>query len=175
MDSSWLIRPLAESDSIEEITELLHAAYRELGELGLRFTAVDQSVERTERRLSGGRTFVAVEASSGRMIGTITLNLLKEDDDPPLYLRPDCVSFGQFGVHPQWQGQGIGSALHERVKKCALEKGFRWLALDTAEPAVHLVKLYEKWGYQVEGEHQWGGRINYMSVLMKLDLSEEGH
>lgn len=166
---------MADSDSLKELTELLHAAYRELGDLGLRFTAVDQSVERTKRRLKGGLSFVAVEAASGMLIGTITLNLLKEEGDPPLYLRPDCVSFGQFGVHPQWRGQGIGSALHEAVKRCALERGFRWLALDTAKPAVHLIKLYERWGYQVAGEHHWGGRINYTSVLMRLDLHAERH
>jgi len=166
---------LAESDSIEELTLLLHAAYRALGEAGLNFCAVDQPVERTRRRISKGPTFVAQEKAAGSLIGTVTLNLVKDVDDPPLYLRPDCASFGQFGVHPEWQGKGIGSALHTWVKAAAVVNGVRWLALDTAKPAVHLIQLYEKWGYQIVGEHHWGGRTSYTSVLMQLDLHEACH
>lgn len=156
---------------MEELTRMLHAAYRELGEAGLNFSAVDQTVERTRRRAGKGPTFVAVEEATGSLIGTITLNLALDEDDPPLYLRSDCASFGQFGVHPDWRGLGIGRALHDQVVAAAIENKLRWLALDTAMPARHLIQLYEKWGYEVVGEHHWGGRTSYTSVLMWMDLA----
>jgi len=45
------LRPLAPSDSIVELTLLLHRAYARLGAMGLNYTAVDQSPDVTARRL----------------------------------------------------------------------------------------------------------------------------
>ena len=41
------IRPLSSTDSITEITFLLHRAYARLGDMGLNYTAVDQSTDVT--------------------------------------------------------------------------------------------------------------------------------
>jgi hypothetical protein len=41
------IRQLTSADSLEELTDLLHAAYKRLGDMGLNYTAVDQPVEET--------------------------------------------------------------------------------------------------------------------------------
>ncbi len=165
------IRLLSESDSLEELTQLLHAAYAELGRQGMNFTAVDQTVEITQRRVARGRTWLALEPGSGAMVGTITLYLEAEEGDPSHYLRPGCASFGQFGVHPDWRGRGIGRLLHRTAMEEAASEGFKELALDTASRAGHLISLYESWGYEIVDEHHWGGRTNYGSVIMALPLN----
>ena len=48
------IRRITASDSLAELTELLHRAYARLGRMGLNYTAVDQSVEDTARRIGHG-------------------------------------------------------------------------------------------------------------------------
>jgi hypothetical protein len=45
------IRPLEEADSLGELTSLLHRAYAQLSDLGLNYTAVDQSVDEEQTRL----------------------------------------------------------------------------------------------------------------------------
>ena len=53
------IRPLLPSDSLEELTALLHAAYASLAAQGWNFTAVDQSVAMTRERLADSQGFGA--------------------------------------------------------------------------------------------------------------------
>lgn len=53
------IRPLAESDSIADLTALLHRAYARLASMGLNYTAADQTAEITAKRIQGGSCFVA--------------------------------------------------------------------------------------------------------------------
>jgi len=56
------IRRLRDEDSREELTELLHRAYAELGALGFRYRAVDQDVEMTRKRLTRGECYVAARS-----------------------------------------------------------------------------------------------------------------
>ena len=64
-----LIRTLQPSDSLHELTALLHRAYARLGAMGLNYTAVDQSPEITAKRIAGGQCFVA--EIEGKLAGTI--------------------------------------------------------------------------------------------------------
>jgi hypothetical protein len=54
LDSALSVRMFTPVDAVQ-LTELLHAAYAELGAMGLNFTAVDQSVETTRYRARGGQ------------------------------------------------------------------------------------------------------------------------
>ena len=48
------LRLFQASDSIAELTLLLHRAYARLGDMGLNYTAVDQAPEVTAKRIRGG-------------------------------------------------------------------------------------------------------------------------
>lgn len=48
------IRPFSATDSVAELTSLLHRAYARLAQMGLNYTAVDQSPDVTARRIEGG-------------------------------------------------------------------------------------------------------------------------
>lgn len=57
---------LFEDDDAAQLTELQHAAYAELGAMGLNYTAVDQDVETTRERARGGRCWVVEHDGAAR-------------------------------------------------------------------------------------------------------------
>lgn len=154
------LRPLNPADSLEEITTLLHRAYRALGQAGLNFTAVDQSVEHTAERLDGALAWVAEEDS--KLVGIAVAHL---DQGTPLYRIPATWILGPLAVEPGSQGRGIASRLHEAILESLRSQGVRQIALDTAEPAKDLIDLYSSWGYRRVGSVQWQGKT-YRSALM---------
>jgi hypothetical protein len=89
------IRLLRDEDSREELTELLHRAYAELGSLGFRYRAVDQDVAMTRKRLLRGECYVAVHASV--IVGTLV----------ELYLRR---GYRRVGME-QWEHTNYRSVL----------------------------------------------------------------
>ena len=162
------IRPFEESDSIAELTALLHRAYARLGNMGLNYTAVDQTPEVTARRIRGGNCFV-VEVNS-RLVGTIVTQPTYTQNDCEYFTRFGVAAAHQFAVDPQHQGAGIGRMLLERAEQWAKVAGFDELAMDTAEQATHLIELYERLGYRPVGWVHWPGKV-YRSVVMSKRLA----
>jgi len=165
--SDPIIRPIAETDSLEHLTELLHRAYARLAEMGLRFFATHQTVEQTRSRVESGRCFVA--ELDGRIVGTICLYRRTLEHGPAWYARDGVGYFGQFGVEPAHQGGGIGNLLLEHVERAARAVGLDELALDTAETATHLIEYYARHGYRLVDGVQWKD-VNYRSVVMSKTL-----
>ena len=155
-------------DSLEALTALLHRAYAELADMGLRYRATHQSVDDTRERVSTGECWVA--DSSGKVVATILLI-------PPgalngvsaWYSRPGVAVVSQFGVEPSLQRRGVGSRLLGKMEQRALELGAVEVAIDTAEPAEHLVRLYERRGYRFIERVQWN-HTNYTSVILSKTL-----
>ncbi len=152
---------------IPEITALLHRAYAELGRMGLNYTAVDQSEATTLWRCREGETCLAVVG--GAIVGTITLTPPDPDDDVVDYRAPNMAHFQQFGVEPAWQGKGIGRLFLDWAESRAAELGFERISCDTAEPAQHIVELYQRRGYMFSSYHQWEGK-HYRSVILVKPL-----
>lgn len=171
---SVMLRPLAATDSLQELTGLLHKAYAALGAQGWNFTAVDQSVELTAKRVAGGGCLVAVD-EGGRLVGTVNMRgPYRPDQDAwslatPWYLREDTAILSQFAVEPSCQGQGLGARLMDAAEAWAAVRGYLHVALDTAEPAVQLQRRYAQRGYRTVGRTQWEGKT-YASVLMVRPL-----
>lgn len=164
---SVVIRLLRTEDSLVEMTWLLNLAYRSLAQMGLNYTASYQDVATTAERIEDAETYVA--DLKGRIVGTITLYAGDPDLTCAWYARPDVAHFGQFAVLPELQGQGIGSALIAVVEDRARALGKAELALDTAEPATHLVDLYKKRGYRTVSVIQWNGK-SYRSLVLSKAL-----
>lgn len=165
--SRLVLRPLSPDDSIGELTELLHRAYKQLADMGLRFVATYQSEEETRRRTEHGACFVGV--IDGRIVATVTYYDPSRGDGTPWYERPDVAHFGQFAVEPELQGLGVGNRLLGLVEEQARADGAAELALDTAEPASHLVAHYGRHGYRFIEHVQWDV-TNYRSVVMSKTL-----
>ena len=161
------LRPLAETDSIAELTELLHRAYRALAEQGMRYVGSFQEKATTRKRIAGNECWVAV--LDGRLVGTVTFAPAAATGGSTWYDRPDVASLHQFGVEPDLQGGGIGTALIEVCEWRALETGAAELALDTSEHAAHLIEWYGSRGYRQVDRVDWDA-TNYESVVLSLRL-----
>ncbi|AUH50864.1 GNAT family N-acetyltransferase [Chromobacterium sp. ATCC 53434] len=140
----FTLRPLTETDSIEQLTALLHRAYAGLAAMGLRYTAVDQSAAVTRRRIADGLCLLAWREDA--LVGTITVHHPKPASSCPQFRQPDGAVLMQFGVDPVWRGYGLGSQLMDAAEDWARRQGYRRIRLDTAEPAAHLVARYAKRG-----------------------------
>ena len=164
IDDEPQLRPLAPGDSIVELTALLHRAYARLGEMGLNYTAVDQPPEVTAKRLGGGTCFVATQG--GRLVGTILVHPTYASNDCEWFTRPGVACIHQFAVDPSLQGGGVGRRLLQRAEDWARDEGFAEVAMDTAEPATHLVAFYARLGYESVDTVQWPGKV-YRSVVLR--------
>jgi GNAT superfamily N-acetyltransferase len=164
---SIVIRPLVAEDSLVELTNFLHRAYARLAEMGLRYMATHQSVEVTRKRVEQGQCFVAM--ADDVTCGTIVFKDTEQTRGCPWYDRADVASIGQFAVEPGLQGNGLGRRFMALAEDRALASGARELALDTAEPATHLVAWYGRLGYRHIEYADWG-HTNYRSVIMSKTL-----
>ena len=162
-DDGIIIRPLLAEDSLADLTALLHRAYARLAGMGLRYMATHQSVDVTRKRVEKGQCFVAL--AEGTICGTIVFKDPMQTSGCPWYDRPDVASVGQFAVDPALQGKGLGRRLMMLAEERALTSGTRELALDTAEPATHLISWYTRLGYRHIEYADWG-HTNYRSVIM---------
>lgn len=165
------IRPLPADDSLAELTALLHRAYARLAKMGLRYMATHQSVEVTGKRVAQGQCLVAV--ADGAIRGTIVFKTAAQTRGCPWYDRPDTASIGQFAVDPQLQARGLGRRLMVLAEQEAVSSGALELALDTAEPATHLVEWYARLGYRHIEYADWS-HTNYRSVILSKTLQQPG-
>jgi len=142
------IRRLAETDSLQDLTELLHRAYAPLANAGLRYRSTDQDVSVTRRNAEKGECYVMVD--DDRIIGTITLFLKAM---PAAYCawydQPWVCHFGQLAVEPVLQRRGLGGMLLDFVEERARGDGATEIAL--------------------VADAQWG-HTNYRSVILSKTL-----
>ncbi len=164
------VRLLTESDSIDELTGLLHRAYARLGSMGLNYTAVDQSTELTAKRIRGGTCYVATLADA--LVGTVLVQPTYSQNECEYFTQSGVAAVHQFAVEPTHQSLGIGRMLLARAESWASESGFRELAMDTAEQATHLIELYARLGYEQVGWVQWSGKV-YRSVVLSKRLQRD--
>lgn len=162
------VRRWTPSDSVEDITAMLHRAYGRLADQGLHYNASHQSPRHTQDRLIGGTSFLAV--IDGRIVGCISLYPGRPNAYHSYYQRDDVAYFGQFAVEPEFQGHGIGRMLYQMVENHARLLGKSYLALDTAEPALDLIAMYRRWGFEIVDEADWTS-TNYRSVIMAKPLA----
>ena len=160
------IRPLSQTDSITELTTLLHQAYARLGAMGLNYTAVDQTPEITAKRLSGGTCLIA--DVGGEMEGTVVVQPTYDTNHCEYFTKPGVACAHQFAVDPLHQGNGIGRQLLGAAEDWARREGFTELAIDTAEQATHLLGLYDHLGYQQVSWVHWPGKVYSSMVLSKV-------
>lgn len=144
---------------------LLNTAYRPLAEAGMNFTAATQDDALTREHIHTREAYMLERA--GEPIGTITLRDRSDEHG----LRH--IYINGLAVLPDLQGQGLGRELLAFAEKVARERGITILRLDTAKPAVHLIRLYRRAGYETCGERHWQGKT-YDSVVMQRSLVDNG-
>ena len=165
--SKIIIRPINSSDSLEELTSLLHKSYKKLADLGFKFLATHQDVETTKQRLDNSECYVAI--LNNKLIGTICYRSPALKAKHEYYNQPFVASYGQFAIDPAYQNVGLGGKLIDFVEKCAVRDNAKEIGIDTAEGAIDLIEFYKKRGYHFKAYAQWE-TTNYRSVIMTKTL-----
>jgi GNAT superfamily N-acetyltransferase len=162
------------TDNIVEVNSLLLSAYKPLAEAGMKYAASHEDVEATRRHIENGECYIAI--LEGKIIACAILKIPNQGDNsgwkalaPNWYAIKGVTTFGRFAVSPELQGHGIGNKMMDVIENRARELGFTQLALDTSEHATHLIKMYERRGYNFIEFHQWN-ITNYRSVVMSKKL-----
>lgn len=99
---------------------------------------VARTVEQGRRLL-----FLAEDASSGDILGTIQLVLAQADN------QPHRADISKVLVRRSARGRGVGAALMQAAETAALAAGRTLLVLDTATPEAE--RLYERAGWTRAG------------------------
>ena len=167
--TSISIRSWRSTDSIPELTRLLHRAYKPLADMGLRFVATYQDDEMTRQRISVGKCFAAQCEPDGVIVGTINYRPPGAADGTPWYEASNVAYFGQFAVEPALQKMGIGRMLLLAAEHAARTDGATELAFDTSEQAAHLIEYYTRRGFRFIEHVRWPD-VNYRSVVMSKGL-----
>ncbi len=169
------VRLLEETDSIPEITRLLHRAYAGQVAMGLRPLAGRQDDATTERRCRSAECFVATVADTThergeRIVGIILFHEVEPDQGPPWFQNKHVDSFSQFAVDPDLQGKGIGRLRRATAERRARECGATELALSMADPDTALKEFYLKRGYRFIEHWKWP-YTNYTSAILSKSLA----
>ncbi|HEV2913117.1 MAG TPA: GNAT family N-acetyltransferase [Pyrinomonadaceae bacterium] len=114
------------------------------GTLQLPYPSLEQWRQRLANPSEG--TYHLVASVGDRVVGMLTL-----DTFPNKPRRRHAGAVG-MGVHDEWQGKGIGSAL---MRAC-VEMADKWLNLTRLELEVYTdneaaIRLYERFGFEREG------------------------
>jgi len=168
------VRLLSPTDSIPEITRLLHRAYAAQMAMGLQPLAGRQDDATTRRRCTSGECIVATlpdAAGAERIVGIILFHEVEPDQGPPWFQNKHVDSFSQFAVDPDVQGKGIGRRLLETAERRARECGATELALSMADPDTALKEFYLKRGYRFIEHWKWP-YTNYTSAILSKPLQE---
>ncbi len=156
----------AQENDIPELTCLVNAAYKELADMGLNYTATNQKDEKTKERIAKGRCFI-VKEDSGKIVGTILLTVEN------YFTNRHTAYISQFGILPEFKKNGLGTRLMQFCEELAREEKFEGVQLDTAIPARHLVNWYLKTGYEIVGKTHWDGKTYDSYVFEKKFYPEQ--
>ena len=154
------LRPALDAD-VPRIRYLVNAAYKELADRGLNYTATYQDERITRERMQQGQTFVLEH--DGELIATV---LFKKEN---FFTGRDSAYVSQLAVAPAWKRHGLGNRLMDFCEELATQQGHDCIQLDTAQPALHLVTWYQNRGYRIVGETRWDGKT-YLSWIFEKDL-----
>ncbi len=165
-----IIRPLSDSDDLEQITLMIRQAYQPWLEMGYRYWGTFQTAEDTRMRFAQGAGYVA--EVNGGIAGTLTFRQTYTGPElAPWYQREDVCFFSQFAVAVEHQKTGLGAQMMEFVESLAREQGFAEVALDTCEYATRLIAYYQRRGYRFIEHVQWQRPgVNYRSAVLSKNL-----
>lgn len=163
------VKLLSETNiSYQQITDLLHEAFEERLEQGMRFTCSTMTAKLLEEKISDGYVFVALNPTTNELIGTVTIHV---DTDKK------GIVFGYheyLAVSPKAKHTGVGTRLSQAWINFLQNKGAKYVMSDTACGALSSVKWHLKNGFYIYGLESYRSTNYWSYVFIKyLDKSEK--
>jgi GNAT superfamily N-acetyltransferase len=100
-----------------------------------------------------GTLFTVLEKD--KIIGVLALTYGEEPQYNDIKWNDEegkALEIHRMGVHPKWQGKGVGKKLFEFAEEYGNENGYSSLRMDTYCENERMIKLAEIRGYQRTGE-----------------------
>ncbi|MGO4592202.1 GNAT family N-acetyltransferase [Leifsonia sp. 2TAF2] len=147
--STIRIRPAAATE-YARIGELTHAAYtHDYDDLPAHYR---EELKHPEALLDDFDVFVAEDADSGELVGTIAL--LKPGHDFDGHIHPGELYFRLLATHPSARGRGVGAALTRFAMEEAARRGDRAVVLNSGPDMLGAHALYRKLGFSRRSERE---------------------
>ena len=160
---SIVIRRLQDYNySYRDVVELLHEAFQERLEQGLRYTCSTMTEEQFRKKTAGGIVYVAVDDETG-LCGTATLTI-RTDKHGVKY------GYNEYnGIRSDMKGKGIGTMLYIYREREGRKNGCEYLLSDTSTQATSAVKYHLKNGFRIIGLKSYRS-TNYWSYVFRRQL-----
>ncbi|WP_431218983.1 GNAT family N-acetyltransferase [Leifsonia xyli] len=147
--STIRIRP-AEASEYPAIGELTHAAYtHDYDDLPAHYR---NELKHPEALVDAFDVFVAEDADTGELVGTIAL--LRQGEDFEGHIRPGELYFRLLATHPSARGRGVGAALTRFAMEQAALRGDRAVVLNSGPDMLGAHALYTKLGFTRRSERE---------------------
>jgi len=144
-----------------EILKLQKLAYKSEAEIYNDFTIppLTQTLEEVQNKFKDHIFLKAVE--DGRIIGSVRANVLDSE----------TVYIGRLIVHPDYQKQGIGTKLMDKIEACFDD--FRRFELMTGHKSKKNISIYQKWGYKIFKKEKFSDNLYliYMEKIVPKNMS----
>lgn len=165
-DTVVVVRPATDAD-YAAIARLTVAAYRRDGQLddesGYAAVLVDVA-----DRAAHGEVLVAVDQSTGDVLGSVTLVL--PGSRYAELSRTGQAEFRMLAVDPAAQGRGVGAALVRAVLTRAAEEDRSAVVISVRSFAVAAQRLYARLGFVRVPEWDWSPLPGVELLALRYDL-----
>ena len=149
--------------SFDDVVSLMHKAFEERLEQGLKFTCSNMSVEEYKNRLKsgGGVTLVAYDDENNFLYGTAMLHIYKDK-------RGNKYAYNEnLAVVPYAKRKGIGTLLLKVIEEIAITNNCDYIGSDTSIGAKSSVKWHLKNGFKIVGYKSYNTTNNYSYLFRK--------
>ncbi len=153
----------------EEITELLHASYKEHADHNRDYMAAKQSVEQTKKRFEGN--YCVLVYDEDKLVGTIAYRAI-ENKDPKQrkWYEDDFFAFcSQAAIHPDYRKTNAFVMMVMHAYKTPGSEKCKSVIIDTSVEAKELVEGYVKCGFQIVDMVSWP-TTGYYSYIFRSTM-----
>jgi len=148
----------ATTNDTDRLAAVYRSAYAESRELGFPMKA-ESATEQTVREWIETYSLIAAEVE-GTLVGAVRLDT--SDDE--------CATLSRLGVHEDWKGEGVGSALLEHAERYSRNHDIDRIELTTPETHPYLPEYYRSRGYEYTADKPLEYR-EYDEIVMTKDLT----
>jgi len=156
-----IIRQIEATDSIHELTDLLHRAFKSEGQHPYAYPVAKQNEETTHKQIERGECWVA--ELDGRLIGFGIVWPPRPVVRWRWYRPRQSAHLPVLAVHPDFQRLGIGTMLLNHCEQSATRMG-AWELTASSPVGSPQLSLYQRMGYRIF-RYALRSETNYVSVI----------